>query len=207
MRFKAEEPVVTVIATPSNPKGRGQCHEMIGSAPNKRAVLAAKVANPKALSEERGVGLSEGAELNTTLALKAELDEVAGAEFNSQKAVREQLKSTRTKNSINNKATEGVNVPPSQQLYRALVSVSVEEELVISQALRDRLQLVPPTRIIGNKREEGPDLQVFNRADQLREKPLLPGEELSMPRPLPTTRPAHSSFDLYHRHTRWEAGL
>ena len=44
-----------------------------------------------------------------------------------------------------------VNVPPSQQLYRALVSISVEEELLINNALHDRLQLVLPTRVIGCK--------------------------------------------------------
>lgn len=45
----------------------------------------------------------------------------------------------------------GVNVPPSQHLYRALVSVNVEEEELISQALRDRLQLVSPKCSHGNK--------------------------------------------------------
>ncbi|XP_041708169.2 protein phosphatase 1 regulatory subunit 35-like [Coregonus clupeaformis] len=215
VRFASEEPVVvTVIAEPSNDpppwqrpghsssysKGKG----LHGGALRRRARSAT---NEEAPCEERGGSLPEGAELNTTLALRAELDDMAGAEFNSQKAVQEQLqKSTRTKNSISARVTEGVNVPPSQHLYRALVSVNVEEEELISQALRDRLQLVPPTCSHGNKKEDGPDLQVFFRGDLLREKPLLPGEEMTMPRPKPIPRPAHTTFDLYHRQTCWEAG-
>ena len=69
---------------------------------------ARSATNEEAPCEERGGSLPEGAELNTTLALRAELDNVAGAEFNSQKAVQEQLqKSDRTKNSISTRATEG----------------------------------------------------------------------------------------------------
>ncbi|KAJ8005024.1 hypothetical protein DPEC_G00142350 [Dallia pectoralis] len=154
-----------------------------------------------------GGSLPVGPELNTTLALQAELDEVAGAEFNSKKAVQGQLqKSVRTKNSVSARATEGVNVPPSQQLYRALVSLNVEEEELINQAQRDRLVLAPPSRSHGNKAEDGPDLQVFFRWDMLREKPRLPGEDLTMPLPQPIPRPAHTTFDLYHRQKRWESG-
>ncbi|KAM6949197.1 protein phosphatase 1 regulatory subunit 35 [Aplochiton taeniatus] len=163
--------------------------------------------SPKAASEEP-LGLLEGAELNSTLAMRAELQQLQGVEFNSQKALQETLeKSTRAKNQINTRVTEGVNIPPSQQLYRALVSISVEEELLISQTIRDRLLLVPLTRSHGTKPErEGPDLLQFYRADQLREKPLLLGVELSTTPPLPSVRPAYSTFDLYRRHTRWQAG-
>lgn len=37
----------------------------------------------------------------------------------------------------------GVNIPRSQNLYRELVSISVPEDQLISQALHDRLKLVP----------------------------------------------------------------
>ncbi|KAL0985238.1 hypothetical protein UPYG_G00154460 [Umbra pygmaea] len=211
VRFAPEAPmVVTVVAEPSNEplpwqqpghsnsywKGKVLRHDGV---PGRRAGSAA---NADSLGS-----LPEGAELNTTLALRAELDDVAGAEFNSQKAIQEQLqKSTRTKNSISARATDGVNVPPSQHLYRSLVSVNVEKEELISQALRDRLLLVPPSSNQGIKKEDGPDLQVFFRGDLLRENPLLPGEDITMPLPQPIPRPAHTTFDLYHRHTRWEAG-
>lgn len=162
---------------------------------------------PNAANEEP-LSLLDGAELNSTLAVRAELQQLQGVEFNSQKALQETLeKSATAKNKMNARVSEGVNVRPSQQLYRALVSISVEEELLISQTIRDRLLLVPPTRSHGNKLErEGPDLLQFYRADQLREKPLLLGEGLCMSNPLPSVRPAHSTFDLYRRHARWQAG-
>ncbi|XP_067117907.1 protein phosphatase 1 regulatory subunit 35 [Osmerus mordax] len=174
---------------------------------NRRMTPALPGAKEKGRYEEMGVVLSEGAELNSTLALRAELQELAGAQFNSQKAVQQQLKSSRTRDNISSRATEAVNVPPSQQLYRALVSISVEEELLISNALHDRLQLVLPTRVIGCKKELGPELRVFVRAEQRREKPLLPGLDQATPCPQPTTCPAHSTFDLYHRHACWGVGL
>lgn len=52
--------------------------------------------------------LSEGAELNTTLALRAELQEVAEQAFDPERAVKEKLQSsTLTKNHISAKAAEG----------------------------------------------------------------------------------------------------
>ncbi|KAM9405045.1 LOW QUALITY PROTEIN: protein phosphatase 1 regulatory subunit 35 [Salvelinus alpinus] len=213
VRFASEEPVVvTVIAEPSKDPPPWQCPGHSSSYSKGKRLhggdllwRARSATNEEAPCEERGGSLPEGAALNTTLALRSELDNVAGAEFNSQKAVQEQLQ-IRTKNSISARATEGVNVPPSQHLYRALVSVNVEEEELISQALRDRLQLVSPTCSHGNKKEDSPDLQVFFRRDLLREKPLLPREEITIQRPQPIPRPADTTFDLYHRHTCWEAG-
>ncbi|XP_062311123.1 protein phosphatase 1 regulatory subunit 35 isoform X3 [Osmerus eperlanus] len=191
---------ITVIAEPSNnPPPQHSTSHLEGKHHHG--------AKEKARYEERGVVLPEGAELNSTLALRAELQELAGAQFNSQKAVQQQLKSSRTRDNISSRATEAVNVPPSQQLYRALVSISVEEELLISNALHDRLQLVLPTRVIGCKKELGPELRVFVRAEQRREKPLLPGLDQATPCPQPTTFPAHSTFDLYHRHACWGVGL
>lgn len=52
--------------------------------------------------------LTDGAELNTTLALRAELQEVAEQAFDPEKAVKEKLQiSTLTKNHISAKAAEG----------------------------------------------------------------------------------------------------
>lgn len=150
----------------------------------------------------------EGAELNTTLALKVELEELAEAAFDSRKAVQEQLKKTHTKNNIAIKATEGVNIPRSQNLYQALVSVSVSEDQLISHALRDRLTLVPANHSSKNQESpaEGPDLLAFYSAGELlRESPLLPGDDVQQSRPRPVPRPANATFDLYYRHRQWEA--
>lgn len=52
--------------------------------------------------------LTDGVELNTTLALRAELQEVAEQAFDPEKAVKEKLQSsTLTKNHISAKAAEG----------------------------------------------------------------------------------------------------
>lgn len=163
------------------------------------------------LNTTLGVGLHEGAELNTTLALRAELQEVAEQAFDPEKAVKEKLQSSSlTKNHISAKAAEGLNFPRSQHLYRALVSVSLSRDQLISQALQDRPALAPPTASLTNKFPspplEAPDLLQFFSADKmLRETPLLPGNNIPLPRPLPAPRPAHTTFHLHHLHKLWES--
>ncbi|XP_016120608.1 protein phosphatase 1 regulatory subunit 35 [Sinocyclocheilus grahami] len=99
-----------------------------------------------------GEPLTEGAELNSTLALGAELQEVENQVFDPEKAVRAKLQSSSlTKNHISSKAAEGLNFPRSQLLYRDLVSVSQSREQLISQALKDRPALAPPTATLTNK--------------------------------------------------------
>ncbi|CAM4674589.1 unnamed protein product [Leuciscus chuanchicus] len=155
--------------------------------------------------------LQEGAELNTTLALRAELQEEAEQTFDPEKAVKEKLQSsTLTKNHISAKAAEGLNFPRSQHLYRALVSVSLSRDQLISQALQDRPALAPPTSSLTNKFPsqplEAPDLlQFFSPDKMLRETPLLPGNNIPLPRPLPAPRPAHTTFHLHHLHKLWES--
>ncbi|KAG1932393.1 protein phosphatase 1 regulatory subunit 35 [Pimephales promelas] len=159
----------------------------------------------------QGAELLEGAELNTTLALRAELQEVAEQAFDPEKAVKEKLQSsTLTKNHISAKAAEGLNFPRSQHLYRALVSVSLSRDQLISQALQDRPALAPPTTNQTNKFPcpplEAPDvLQFFSADKMLRETPLLPGNNIPLPRPLPAPRPAHTTFHLHHLHKVWES--
>ncbi|XP_071403327.1 protein phosphatase 1 regulatory subunit 35 [Centroberyx affinis] len=209
-QVRFEEPVVvTVTAEPSNPlsdepqqqptrsqRRRGHRH---GRVPGQRAGPPVAVA-----SEEPGC--LEGAEPNTSLALKAELESLQGAEFNSQKAVQETLrKSERTKNLINTKATEGVNVSRSQLLYSSLVSVSVEEDQLISQVLQDRLLLAPPPRNHDNKSVDAPSLLLFLTSDLQRQKPLPQEEEPISSKPRPSPRPPHTTFDLHRRQTRWQA--
>ncbi|XP_051516653.1 protein phosphatase 1 regulatory subunit 35 isoform X2 [Myxocyprinus asiaticus] len=204
------DPVVaTVIPEPSN---------------NQSTVRKAQNKKKKGTESDKGRGramggdsvvcdgqLTEGAELNTTLALRAELREVEELVFDPEKAVKEKLQnSTLTKNHISIKAAEGLNFPRSQHLYRALVSVSLPHDQLISQALQDRPALAPPTSSQTNKFSsqplEGPDLLPFYSPDKLlREVPLLPGNHISLPRPRPVPRPAHTTFHLHHLHKLWES--
>lgn len=207
-----EEPlVVTVTPEPHIPlsndappqqlissqrRRRGGHH---GGSPKQRA------GPPAAVSNEDPACLEE-AEPNTTLALKAELQSLQGVEFNSQKAVQETLrKSERTKNLINTRATEGVNVSRSQLLFTSLVSVDVQHDQLISQALQDRLLLAPPPRSHDNKAADGPSPLLFMTSDLLRQKPLSPEEEPINRKPRPSQCPAPSTFDLYSRRRCWEA--
>ncbi|XP_078017061.1 protein phosphatase 1 regulatory subunit 35-like [Epinephelus lanceolatus] len=155
---------------------------------------------PPAAVSNQDPSCLERAELNTTLALKAELQSLQGAEFNSQKAVHETLlKSERTKNLINTRATEEVNVSRSQLLFSSLVCVDVQEDQLISQMLQQRLLLPPPLPGHGAKAADGPSLQFFMTSDHLRQKPVPPEEELVNHKPCPSPRPAYSTFDLYRR--------
>ncbi|XP_049926695.1 protein phosphatase 1 regulatory subunit 35 [Epinephelus moara] len=157
-------------------------------------------AEPPAAVSNQDPSCLERAELNTTLALKAELQSLQGAEFNSQKAVLETLlKSERTKNLINTRATEEVNVSRSQLLFSSLVCVDVQEDQLISQMLQHRLLLPPPLPGHGAKAADGPSLQFFMTSDHLRQKPVPPEEELVNHKPCPSPRPAYSTFDLYRR--------
>ncbi|XP_037397011.1 protein phosphatase 1 regulatory subunit 35 [Pygocentrus nattereri] len=164
---------------------------------------------PSHLSAQTDGQLEEGAELNTTLALRAELQQLKEAEFDSQKAVQEKLQnSVVTQEYIRVKAAEGLNFPRSQPLYRALVSVSLSHDQIINEVLRDRPALAPPTTSYKSRPRpaEGPDLMTFYSPQQLfRETPLLPGDQIPLPRPRPEPRPAHATFHLHQRHRQWEA--
>ncbi|GAA6228626.1 protein phosphatase 1 regulatory subunit 35-like [Lates japonicus] len=162
------------------------------------------VETPGAVSNQ-DPGCLERAELNTTLALKVELQSLQGAGFNSQKAVQEILRtSERTKNLINTRATEVVNVSRSQLLFTSLVSVDVQKDQLISQMLQDRMVLPMRPRCNDNRTAEGPSLLLFMSSDLLRQKPLPPQEEPVNYRLCPSPRPAHLTFDLYRQQRRWE---
>ncbi|XP_008328705.1 protein phosphatase 1 regulatory subunit 35 [Cynoglossus semilaevis] len=151
-----------------------------------------------------GAGCLETVGLNSTLALKAELQSLQSEGFNSQKAVQETLrKSERTKNLINTKATDVVNVSRSQLLFNSLVSVSVQKDELIHQLLQDRLTVHPLCHEV--KAADGPSLSVFVTSDLVRQKPLPPSEEPPCDKLKPLTRRACSTFDLSQRQRRWEA--
>ncbi|XP_070779778.1 protein phosphatase 1 regulatory subunit 35 [Enoplosus armatus] len=162
------------------------------------------VERPAAASNQ-DPGCLERPELNTTLALKAELQSLQGAEFNSQKAIQEALqRSERTKNLISTRATEVVNVSRSQLLFTSLVSIDMHEDQMISQLLQDRLLLALPPRCQGNKAADSPSLHLFMTSDLVRQKPLPPEEPVNY-KPRPFTHPIYTTFDLYRRLRRWEA--
>ncbi|XP_046725261.1 protein phosphatase 1 regulatory subunit 35 [Silurus meridionalis] len=154
---------------------------------------------------------TEGVELNTTLALRAELQQLEEAEFNSQKAVQDRLQnSIRVQECVRTRAAEGLNFPRSHHLYRSLVSVSLSHDQLITEALRDRPALAPPTTShytkLRSSPAEGPDLLFFHQPYcVVREMPLLPGDHIPLPQLHPTPRPAHMTFHLLQRHRQWEA--
>lgn len=197
------EPHITVSrdAPPQQPirgqrKSRG-CHHVGGA--TRQAV------EPPVVASNLDVGCLERVELNTTLALKAELQSLQGSEFNPQKAVQETLqRSERTKNLINSRATEVVNVSRSQLLFTSLVSVEVQKDQLISRMLQDRRP--PATRPrCQDKAADSPSLLPFMSSDLLRQKPLPPEEEIVNHKPKPLPRPSLSNFDLYRRQIRWES--
>ncbi|XP_050961036.1 protein phosphatase 1 regulatory subunit 35 isoform X2 [Labeo rohita] len=200
-RSERDPSIITVIPEPRNPQSTARKPQ------NKDKRQESDEGRIRVTSGE----LTDGAELNTTLALRAELQEVENQVFDREKAVKEKLQSSSlTKNHISSKAAEGLNFPRSQHLYRALVSVSLSRDQLISQALQDRPALTPPTAGQTNKFPsqplEAPDLLPFYSPDKLlRETPLLPGDSIPLPRPRPVPRPAHTTFHLHHRHKLWES--
>ncbi|XP_055012744.1 protein phosphatase 1 regulatory subunit 35 [Boleophthalmus pectinirostris] len=142
----------------------------------------------------------EGAELNTTLALRAELQSVQEAQWDAAKALKQSLeKNQRSQTLLNCRATQGVSFPRRARLYSALVSVHVSEGHVIRQAALQRLPLAaapkaPPVA------SAGPSLLPLT--SDLYSRPLPPS-----PSPAPCIRPRpHSApFSLFQRQQRWTA--
>uniref|UniRef100_A0A3B5LKE1 Protein phosphatase 1 regulatory subunit 35 C-terminal domain-containing protein n=1 Tax=Xiphophorus couchianus TaxID=32473 RepID=A0A3B5LKE1_9TELE len=126
-------------------------------------------------------------------------------EFNSKKALQQTLlKSRRTKTLIDARAIEVVNVSPSQHLFNSLVSVSVQEDELLSQVLQAKLILAPlPSHYY--KSAESPSLNFFITSELFRKKPLQQEEEPAKCKPSPMACPAYSTFDLYRRQRCWEA--
>ncbi|KAK6478054.1 protein phosphatase 1 regulatory subunit 35 [Huso huso] len=159
---------------------------------------------------EAGPGvLLERPELHTTLALGAELRGVEGAEFHPRRAVLEQLrKSSLTRNLVEGKIAEAVNVPRFETRFQALVSLAVPQQDVLSSAVRERLALVPPSRTQPGKSSpaEGPDLLAFySPCELLWETPHLPLEGLPPLRASARPRPPQTTFNLYSKRRQWES--
>ncbi|XP_053716424.1 protein phosphatase 1 regulatory subunit 35 isoform X1 [Synchiropus splendidus] len=143
-----------------------------------------------------------GVELNSTLCLKAEIQALQVAEFQSQKAVEKTLKNSgRTKKLIDSRATEGVNITRSKILFNSLVSVQVPEDQLVSRTQ----QLTPSSLHQGEKEKVTPSDLFLKTSDLFRQLPI-PQKELSLPEYLNCTPfPALSTFDLHVRQRRWES--
>lgn len=139
----------------------------------------------------------EGVELNTTLALRAELQSVQEAQWDADKAVKETLdKNDRTQTVINRRATQGVSFPPRARLYSALVSVHVPEGHVIKEAVQ-RLPLATAHKATPPP-STGPSLLPLTF--DLYHRPLT-----LLPSPTPSLKPCpHSApFSLFQKQQLW----
>lgn len=155
---------------------------------------------PPDVTSSQHPGCLERVELNAAVALKTELESMQGLGFNSQKAIQENLRTSgRTKNLINTRVTEVVNVSRSQLLYTSLVGIEAEEDQLFSQALQERLLLAPPPRCHGKKTTDGPSCLLFINSGLVRQKPLPPEEEPINVKPHPPSYHTQSTFDLYKR--------
>ncbi|XP_072318232.1 protein phosphatase 1 regulatory subunit 35 [Eucyclogobius newberryi] len=149
---------------------------------------------------EASIQLTSGAELNTTLALRAELQSLEEAQWDAAKTLKENLeKNERTQTLINSRATHGVSFPRRAQLYSSLVSVHVSEGHVIRRAAVQRLPLAaapkaPPLA------STGPSLLPLTSNLYHRPLPLQPS-----PAPFIRPRPHSASFSLFQRQQRWSA--
>uniref|UniRef100_UPI00398EDB7F protein phosphatase 1 regulatory subunit 35 n=1 Tax=Pristiophorus japonicus TaxID=55135 RepID=UPI00398EDB7F len=147
-------------------------------------------------------------EYNTTLALGQELQQLKEAGFDPKRAAAERLKrSSLTRQCVEGKVAEGLNVPKDLQRYRGLVSLEVPVADVLSTAVQEKMLLVKPRaenkKVVGM---EAPDLMMFyNPSELLSETPYLAVEGLPALKVQAQPRLAASPFDLYRKLKQWEA--
>ncbi|XP_022073987.1 protein phosphatase 1 regulatory subunit 35 [Acanthochromis polyacanthus] len=198
-----EDPVVVTVTT--EPRVTLRRHSPIQQSVRVLGGAFRQLVEPPVSTSSEEPGCLERAELNTTLALKAEIQSLQGAEFNSQKAIQETLQSSeRTKNLIRARATEVVNVSRSQLLFTSLVNIDVQEDQLMSQVLHEKLLIAPRHCYYESKVAKGPSLLFFITSDMLRQKPLPPNEEPANGSPCLSSHPTDSTFDLYRRQRCWE---
>ncbi|XP_078389996.1 protein phosphatase 1 regulatory subunit 35 [Cetorhinus maximus] len=147
-------------------------------------------------------------EYNTTLALGQELQQLRETGFDARRAASEQLKrSSVTRQCVEGKVTEGLNVPKDLQRYKGLVSLEVPVDEVLSVAVQEKMLLVKPRaenkKVVGM---EAPDLMMFyDPLELLTETPYLSVEGLPALKVQAQPKPAASPFDLYRKLKQWEA--
>ncbi|XP_067879717.1 protein phosphatase 1 regulatory subunit 35 [Heterodontus francisci] len=147
-------------------------------------------------------------EYNTTLVLGQELQQLKEVGFDARRAATEQLKrSSVTRQCVEGKVAEGLNVPKDLQRYKGLVSLEVPVDEVLSMAVQEKMLLVKPRaeskKVVGT---EAPDLMIFyDPLELLTESPYLAVEGLPALKVQAQPKPAASSFDLYRKLQQWEA--
>ncbi|XP_078525554.1 protein phosphatase 1 regulatory subunit 35 [Lissotriton helveticus] len=146
-------------------------------------------------------------EYNTTLALGQEVLEAVQKDFDVKRAVEEHLKkSFVTRQSLDLKVGEGMNIPKDQQLYQGLVSLDVSVEKVLSSAVQ-KIQLAKP-RSDAKKESvtEAPDLMMFYKAsDVFWEVPYLATDGLPPLKLQARVKPQRTAFDMYRKLQEWDA--
>ncbi|XP_078283935.1 protein phosphatase 1 regulatory subunit 35 [Rhinoraja longicauda] len=147
---------------------------------------------------------------NTTLALGHELLQLKEAAFDARKAAADQVKrSSVTRQCLEGKVTEGLNVPKDLQRYRGLVSLEVPVDEVLNTAIQGKMVQVKPRAesrkpVTGT---EGPDVMVFYQSiELLTEEPHLAVDGLPTLKVQAQPKPATSSFDLYRKLQQWRLG-
>ncbi|XP_069501002.1 protein phosphatase 1 regulatory subunit 35 [Ambystoma mexicanum] len=146
-------------------------------------------------------------EYNTSLALGQEMMNATEKGFDMKRAVEEQLKkSFVTRQSVDGKVAEGMNIPKDQQLFQGLVSLDVSVEQVLSTAVQ-KINLAKPRS--DSKKEnvtEAPDLMMFyNPAEVFWEKPYLAADTLPPLKHQARVKPRHTAFDMYRKLQEWDS--
>lgn len=149
----------------------------------------------------------EKPEVNTTLALSQELQGVK-EDFDAKKAVEEQLqKSFLTRQIVEGRINEGLNIPRDQLLFQGLVTLEVPMDQILNMAASERCPFVnPKADAKKDSSAEGPDIMMFYKpSEMLYESPLLTVEGLPSLKLQPRVRPLTSVFDLYRKLQQWES--
>ncbi|GCB79420.1 hypothetical protein scyTo_0021293 [Scyliorhinus torazame] len=205
------------VQTPTNPSSIFSTDRK-DEGPAHRDPWKAKAARPARLNKQpRQRALLGGAgdrplatpEYNTTLALGQELQQLREVGFDAKRAAAERLKrSSVTRQSVEGKVAEGLNVPKDLQRYKGLVSLEVPVDEVLSVAVQEKMLLVRP-KAANKKQSEGmdaPDLMIFyDPLELLTETPYLSVDGLPPLKVQAQPKPPTSSFDLYRKLKQWEA--
>ncbi|XP_029437047.1 protein phosphatase 1 regulatory subunit 35 isoform X2 [Rhinatrema bivittatum] len=184
--------------------------QRVGRQPGRTRLLRAGRQQKKGQrpGQSDAMGSLSSPEYNTSLALGQEMLEAAEKGFDARKAVADQLrKSSVTRQCVDGKVAEGMNIPREKQLFQGLVSLQVPTEDVLSSAVQEKLSLVRPRPDAKkDSSSDGPDLLMFyDPLELFWESPCL-GMEVppSTPR-RPRAKPRVSAFDMFRKLQQWEA--
>ncbi|XP_069775923.1 protein phosphatase 1 regulatory subunit 35 [Narcine bancroftii] len=195
---------------PSPPAGRQE--SVLPHRGSKKDRAVKPVTADRAVEPPRRLGATEDHPLavpglNTTLALQQELQQLKEEGFDARKAAADRLgRSSVTRQCVEGKVSEGLNVPKDLQRYKGLVSLEVPVDKVLNLAIQEKMSLVK-TRADNKKHPAGaesPDLTVFCQvSDLLNEVPHLAVDGLPTLKVQPQPKPAVSAFNLYQKLKQW----